>query len=69
MMVSANTVYSNLKKIDRVDLVTSALYREQAQDILATPSIELKLRTAIAELLNHVNQELALQTVGSEDSY
>lgn len=68
-MVSANTVYSNLKKIDRVDLVTSALYREQAQDILATPSIELKLRTAIAERLNHVNQELALQTVGSEDSY
>lgn len=69
MTVSAKTVYSNLEKIDQVDLVTSALYREQAQEVLATPSIELRLREAIADRLNRANQELALSTVGTEDSY
>lgn len=69
MTVSANTVYSNLEKIDQVDLVTGAVYREQAQEVLATPSIALNLRRAIAERLNQANQQLAMQTVGSEDSY
>ncbi|HAG81578.1 MAG TPA: hypothetical protein DD379_01995 [Cyanobacteria bacterium UBA11162] len=69
MIISANTVYSNLALIDQVDLVTSALYRQQAQEVLATPSIELHLRKAIADRLNRANQVLALETVGTEDSY
>ncbi|HBB31156.1 MAG TPA: hypothetical protein DDZ80_01935 [Cyanobacteria bacterium UBA8803] len=69
MTVSASTVYANLQKIDQVDPLTSAVYREQAQEVLATPSIELRLRRAIADLLNRANQELAMKTVTSEDSY
>jgi hypothetical protein len=69
MTISADTVFSNLQKIDQVDPVTSAIYREQAQEVLATPSITLKLRSAIADRLNRANNDLALHTVGSEDSY
>jgi hypothetical protein len=69
MTISADTVFSNLQNIDHVDPVTSAIYREQAQEVLATPSITLKLRTAIADRLNRANNDLALHTVGSEDSY
>jgi len=69
MTISADTVFSNLQKIDQVDPVTSAIYREQAQEVLATPSITLKLRAAIADRLNRANNDLALHTVGSEDSY
>lgn len=69
MSISADTVFSNLQKIDQVDPVTSAIYREQAQEVLATPSIALKLRAAIADRLNRANNDLALHTVGSEDSY
>jgi hypothetical protein len=69
MTISADRVFSNLQNIDRVDPVTSAIYREQAQEVLATPSITLKLRAAIADRLNRANNDLALHTVGSEDSY
>ena len=69
MTVSPKTVYCNLAKIDRVDLVTGAMYRQEAQEVLATPSIQLKLRAAIANRLNRANQVLAMATVGSEDSY
>ncbi len=69
MTISADTVFSNLQNIDQVDPVTSAIYREQAQEVLATPSITLKLRAAIADRLNRANNDLALHTVGSEDSY
>lgn len=58
-----------LQKIEEADPVTSAIYREQAQDILATPTIALKVRTAIADYLSQINQRLALKTVEKEDSY
>lgn len=69
MTISAKKVISNLQKIDQVDPVTSAIYREQAQEVLATPSIALPVRSAIADQLNRANLDLALHTVGSEDSY
>jgi hypothetical protein len=64
-----DTIYGDLQKIDEVDAVTGAIYRERAQDIIATPSIALKIRKAIAERLIQANQELALETVTSEESY
>ncbi len=69
MSISPRRVYSNLKTIDQVDLMTSALYRELAQEVLATPEVSLTMRQAIADRLNQANRDLARQTVGSEDSY
>lgn len=69
MAVSPRQVYSNLRKIDRVDLATSALYRELAQDVLATPGISLAMKQAIADRLNQANRQLGMQSSGSEDSY
>jgi hypothetical protein len=64
-----SNLYAHLEELDRDDPVESATYREQAQEILANPSIALKIRTAIADLLLQANQQLSLKNVGSEDSY
>jgi hypothetical protein len=66
---SIYSLYDALQKLDQAEIVESAICREQAQEILATPTIPLKLRQMIAERLNQVNQQLAMKTVGSEDSY
>lgn len=63
-------LYAELENLDRVDLVTGAIYREQAQDILANPAIALTVRKAIADLLTQANQRIAMMTTAkSEDSY
>lgn len=69
MTISPRRVYSQLRKIDQVDFMTSALYRELAQDVLAAPGVSLAMKQAIAERLNHANRRLGRQTVGGEDSY
>ena len=69
MPISPRKVYSNLRKIDQVDLMTSALYRELAQDLLATPGISLARKQAIADRLNQANRRLGTQTTGNDDSY
>lgn len=69
MFTSLDTIYSELQRLDEVDPVTGAIYRERAQDILATPTIALKIRAAIADLLIQANQQLTMKTVGGEDSY
>jgi hypothetical protein len=69
MPIALETIYAELKKLDQLDIVEGAIYREQAQAILANPSIALKVRTAIADLLFQANQQLMLKTVGGEDSY
>ena len=69
MSISPRRVYSQLRKIDQVDLMTSALYREMAQEVLAQPGISLAMKTAIADRLNRANNQLGMQTTGNEDSY
>ena len=69
MAISPHRVYSNLRKIDRVDPATSALYRELAQDILATPGVSLAMKQVIADRLNQANRRLGMHTSSSEDSY
>jgi hypothetical protein len=69
MKNSLNKLYAKLKKLNQVDPVTSAQYREQAQEILATPSIALKIRKAIADRLNRANQQLTLKNVNNDESY
>ena len=58
-----------LENLDQVDLVQGADCRAEAQELLANPSVALKVRTAIADLLMQANQTLVLKNVVSEDSY
>lgn len=69
MQISPKTVYHNLRLLDRVDVSTSAFYRELAQEVLADAEVSLVMRQAIADRLNQANRDLALLTVGSEESY
>ncbi|ELS33438.1 MULTISPECIES: hypothetical protein [Pseudanabaena] len=67
--VSPETVYENLNQLDQVDLTTSAVYREMAQDVLADPEVNFNVREAIADRLNQANQQLINTTVSKTDSY
>jgi hypothetical protein len=69
MQVSPQTAYENLRLLEQVDIVTSASYRQLAQDILADPSVSLSWRQAISDRLNQANYLLTLLTVGQDDSY
>lgn len=69
MSVSLRTVYSNLKRIDEVDIATSALYRQRAQEVLAQSGISLARRQVIARRLMQANQFLGMKTAGNGDSY
>lgn len=68
-MTTPKVVLDHLEQLEQVDTVQSATYREEALMLLADPSISLKWRLAIADRLNRANHDLALHTVGSEDSY
>lgn len=67
--VSLETVYENLNHLDQVDLTTSAVYREMAQDVLADSEVNCDVREAIADRLNQANQQLINTTVSKTDSY
>jgi hypothetical protein len=67
--VSPKNIYHNLRLLDRVDIVTSAMYRQQAQEILANPGISQTWRQAIANRLYQANRQLEMMAAGSEDSY
>jgi hypothetical protein len=68
-MTAPNVVFEHLDQLEKVDVVQSAAYREEALLVLADQSVSLKWRLAIADRLNRANHDLALLTVGSEDSY
>jgi hypothetical protein len=64
-----DTIYAELEQLDRVDLVTGAVYREHAQNLLADPDVALKMKVAIADRLFQANKWLALSSDLKEDSY
>jgi hypothetical protein len=68
-MISPQMVYDNLRLLEQVDVVTSASYRELAQEVLADPDVSFSWRQAIADRLNQANQLLEMLTVGVNDSY
>jgi Zn-dependent M32 family carboxypeptidase len=63
-------LYNELQSIDfnQVDPVQGAEYRAEAQAAIANPSIALKLRRAIADLLIQANQQLTFKTIGKDDN-
>jgi hypothetical protein len=67
--ISLKNIYHNLRLLDRVDIVTSAMYRQQAQEVLADPDISQTWRQAIANRLYQANRQLEMMATGSEDSY
>ena len=69
MPISPRRVYSQLRKLDQGDLMTSALTRELAQDILANPEVSVAMRQAIADRLHRANNRLGMQSTADEDSY
>lgn len=68
-VMSAKSVYHNLRLLDRVDVAEGAVYRQMAQEILADTSVSLLLRMAIANRLFKANHRLEMATVGGDDSY
>lgn len=66
---SPNTVYENLNSLEKVDVVTSARYRQLAQAVLADPTVSEELRQNIAERLGQANHLLALSSVDGDESY
>ena len=69
VVISPETVYKNLDQLDKVDMTTSAEYREMAQDVLADSEVNCDVREAIADRLNQANQQLTTLTVSKTDSY
>ena len=66
---SPKTIYENLNELEKVDVVTSARYRQLAQAALADPTINEGLRQNIAERLHQANHLLALKSVDADESY
>ncbi|MBX2865755.1 MAG: hypothetical protein KTR27_19560 [Leptolyngbyaceae cyanobacterium MAG.088] len=66
---SPKTIYENLNDLEKVDIVTSARYRQLAQAVLADTSINETLRQNIAERLQQANHLLAIKTVDGDESY
>lgn len=67
--LSPKTIYENLNDLERVDVVTSARYRQLAQAVLADPDVSETLRQNIAERLQQANHLLALKSVDGDESY
>ena len=67
--LSPTTIYENLNDLEKVDVVTSAKYRQLAQAVLADPAINETLRQNIAERLEQANHLLAIKSVEGDESY
>lgn len=63
------TLCHALETLDQAETVAGAEYREQAQEILASPGVTSPTKTAIADLLMAANQRFVLKTVKGEESY
>jgi hypothetical protein len=68
MSISPETVYENLSLLEKVDVATSALYRQLAQEILANPKVSLQWRQKIADRLYQANNRLTMK-IADNDSY
>jgi hypothetical protein len=58
-----------LETLDQAETLVGADYRQQAQEILASPAVTSPTKTAIADLLMEANQRFALKNVKGEESY
>lgn len=68
-MTNVADVHQLMQKIENGDVISSAFAREKASDILATKTVDLSIRKALADHLNELNLLLALKTTVGDDSY
>lgn len=66
---SPDKVYENLNKLDKADTAQSAVYRQDAVEVLADLNIDVEVRQEIADRLNNANHLMTLRNVDAEDSY
>lgn len=67
---SPKVVYEHLNLLDeQADVTTSAEYREEAQDALASQEVSPDWKEAISDRLNDANHKLEMRTVTGGDSY
>jgi len=69
MAVTLRSVYADLKRIDEVDVETSALFRQRAQEVLAQSDFSLARRQVVAKRLMQANQFLGMNSTIEGDSY
>jgi hypothetical protein len=63
-------VYEHLEELDRqADVAQSAVYREEAQEVLADHEVSLNWREKISDRLNEANNLLTVETIGDNESY
>ena len=63
-------VYEHLEEIDqKADVTQSAVYREEAQEVLADEEVSLNWKEKISDRLNEANHLLATKTITDNDSY
>ncbi len=63
-------VYEHLEEIDKkADVTQSAVYREEAQEVLADEEVSLNWKEKISDRLNEANNLLATKTITDNDSY
>lgn len=67
--ISPKKTSEHLDMLESADVTTGAVYREEAQDVLADPGVSLPVKQAIADKLNHANHLLEMRTVIGDDSY
>ncbi|HEY9702158.1 MAG TPA: hypothetical protein V6C58_06915, partial [Allocoleopsis sp.] len=57
-------VYEHLEEIDqKADVTQSAVYREEAQEVLADEEVSLNWKEKISDRLNEANHLLATKTI------
>jgi hypothetical protein len=61
-------VYEHLEELDqKADLTQSAVYREEAQEVLADDEVSLQWKEKISDRLNEANNLLTLETITNND--
>lgn len=66
---SPKAIYESLNDLEKVDVVTSARYRQLAQAVLADPTVSENLRQSIAARLQQANHLLAIKNIEGDESY
>ncbi len=64
-----NDPNAEFRDLDSADPVKRAVCREKAQDIIASPEINLEERAAVTDRLLEANQTLTFKNVTKDESY
>lgn len=66
---SPDKVYENLDKLENATTAQSAVYRQDAVEVLADLDVDVEVRQEIADRLDNANHLMTLKNVEPEESY